>query len=279
MRYEQLERELYHAGHGARMDSRKLANNTYAERRDGGALAVRLHATDVVTLRPDGTVTLDTGGWFTPTTKDRMHTYAPSARVFSERGTWYVRLGADGAPWDEGETYPYADGFTYHADTLELSESTSELVDDVQARNAEDRATLRDIREYVRGFTSPETLERVGAAILSGELMGDCWYCLMRDDEGRTLGDLGDSEHLRSHMDESYYVPSLMVNAYREHPWGDWRVVLGMDVRDWSQGRASRRSTARRILSDYLKRRLLVGAHSKRAPGGRTPVNYYGQGR
>lgn len=55
---------------------RRLANNTYAVRR-GSTIAVMLHDTAIVTYQPDGTVTLDSGGWYTDTTFRRINEYTP----------------------------------------------------------------------------------------------------------------------------------------------------------------------------------------------------------
>jgi hypothetical protein len=57
---------------------RKLANNTYLEERFdpnwiAPLYAVRLHSTDVVTFRPNDTIELNTGGWRTVTTKERIN--------------------------------------------------------------------------------------------------------------------------------------------------------------------------------------------------------------
>ena len=70
-------------------ESRKLANNTHLHRRSWGAgIAVKLHSTDVVTFLPDGSIELSTGGWSTPTTRDRMDAALPTPwHVASERGT------------------------------------------------------------------------------------------------------------------------------------------------------------------------------------------------
>jgi hypothetical protein len=82
----------------ARNGRRKLGNNTYLEERrfpgvhDASCIpsyAVRLHDTDVVTLHPDGSQTLNSGGWRTVTTKDRINAYS-IAGVWSERGEWKV---------------------------------------------------------------------------------------------------------------------------------------------------------------------------------------------
>ncbi|KKL46278.1 hypothetical protein LCGC14_2347120, partial [marine sediment metagenome] len=91
--------------------SRKLANNTWAERRPPprGAdefpdeIAIRLHNTDVLTFYADGRVRYDSGGWKTVTTKDRMNTYGLWP-VYPERGRWYIRV--------KGHEYVYADGMT-----------------------------------------------------------------------------------------------------------------------------------------------------------------------
>lgn len=56
---------------------RKIANNTYARIRPDGSVAVRLHETDVVVIHPDNTATLNTGGWYTYTTRDRISQYSP----------------------------------------------------------------------------------------------------------------------------------------------------------------------------------------------------------
>jgi hypothetical protein len=77
-------------GYGKR---RLLQNNTYLVQR-GEDYAVRLHNTDVVTIHADGTYTLNTGGWETVTTKDRINGYGP-ARVYSHRGVWAVWHSSD----------------------------------------------------------------------------------------------------------------------------------------------------------------------------------------
>lgn len=63
--------------------SRKVQNNTHLQRRDGGAIALRLHATDVLTWYPDGRVEVRTGGYHTATTKDRINSYLSGYSVYS----------------------------------------------------------------------------------------------------------------------------------------------------------------------------------------------------
>ena len=73
----------------ARTGSRKLENNTYLVQKDETTIAVRLHRTDVVLIHSDGTFTLNSDGWQTAVTKDRINNYSP-ARVHQKAGVWYV---------------------------------------------------------------------------------------------------------------------------------------------------------------------------------------------
>lgn len=96
----------------ARNGRKKLANNTYLVRlaprdvpgrwdTDAPHYAVRLHQTDVVTMHPDGTYTLDSGGWKTTTTKDRINRYAPHS-LYAEKQEWWYRAN--------GIRYRFQDG-------------------------------------------------------------------------------------------------------------------------------------------------------------------------
>jgi hypothetical protein len=88
---------------GAR-DSRKIDNHTYLQRR-GDDIAVKLHDTDVVTFKKDGSVVLDSGGWLTPTTKDRINDNLGDYGYISQKNRqWTVHVA--------GKEYPYKDGMT-----------------------------------------------------------------------------------------------------------------------------------------------------------------------
>jgi hypothetical protein len=78
---------------GKRM-SRRVCHNTWVEKDSiNGALYLRLYNTRVVTWYTDGTglIELNTGGWKTPTTKDRINRAAP-IRIFSKRGKLFFIL-------------------------------------------------------------------------------------------------------------------------------------------------------------------------------------------
>jgi len=80
---------------------RKVGNNTYAEILNDNTVGIKLHNTYVVKIRNDGTYTLNSGGWQTSTTKDRINQYSP-VRVYQRKFEWFVKIN--------GKEYPFIDG-------------------------------------------------------------------------------------------------------------------------------------------------------------------------
>jgi hypothetical protein len=174
---------------------RKLENNTYLEVRDANTIAVKLHATDVVTYRSDGSVTLNSGGWRTVTTKDRLNKYSP-VRIWTERGVWYV--SAHGG-WDKLQTYQ--DGMSYREKEGTLSGTGKTPLN----LNKEKKRISAYAKRYV------EALAQGRVPAPSG---GDCWHCCMKDEQGRTWGESSqDKTHIEQHIAENYFVPSLAYQA------------------------------------------------------------------
>lgn len=82
--------------------SRKVGNNTYAHISTDGSVCIILHGTCVVRIHPDNSATLNTGGWYTSTTKDRINKYSP-VRVYQCKGEWYLN-NDDNTPYEDGMT-------------------------------------------------------------------------------------------------------------------------------------------------------------------------------
>lgn len=85
---------------------RKVGNNTYAEILHDNSVGIMLHSTYVVKIHPDNTYTLQTGGWQTVTTKDRINQYSP-VRVYQRKYEWFVKLN--------GKEYPFMEGMVVGA--------------------------------------------------------------------------------------------------------------------------------------------------------------------
>ena len=80
---------------------RKVGNNTYAEILHDNSVGIMLHSTYVVKIHEDNTYTLQTGGWQTVTTKDRINQYSP-VRVYQRKYEWFVKINDKEYPFMEG---------------------------------------------------------------------------------------------------------------------------------------------------------------------------------
>ncbi len=87
---------------------RTIGYNTYLERDrwESGTIHVRLHATNIVTFyKHTDSVRVNTGGWETVTTRERMNRYLPEGfRVFNEKRVMYMGLPS-------GTREPFQDGY------------------------------------------------------------------------------------------------------------------------------------------------------------------------
>jgi hypothetical protein len=184
---------------GRNRDSKKLNNNTDAIRHEG-IIAIKLHDTDIVTFYPDGDIKLNSGGWRTPTTKDRIQTYSPY-RISQERGVW--RIGG----------VVFADNMTFH-----LSGAVTGAGKD---NSKADKKFKARVKKFAELCASEIPLEMPSN--------GDCWYCYMvvsdcedKSKIGLPLGEANhDKEHLESHISEGYVVPSLVLRALKLAGCGD----------------------------------------------------------
>lgn len=189
-----------------------------------------MHATDVVTYRPDGSAELNSGGWRTVTTKERINTFSP-ARVYSDKGRWYVAIGAG---WDRAERVPFEDGMHINADGLPM-DPKPEPADLGKLARALDKA----VSAYIKTFT---------ATVAAGELAepsgGDCWGCAFsltqESAAAHPMEPHGRQEpmgtgHYLDHIGlgaegeaEVYIVPSLLWNAIRARKYNSPEVIASM---------------------------------------------------
>lgn len=184
---------------------RIVKRNTFRYFRSDGAEVIRLHMTDIVVKHPNGRVVLNSGGWRTMTTKDRINTYAAPYMVYSKAGVWWVAERGGGWMIDQGaRTVPFYDGMTLPDAFKSSAKGDAEL-----KRQAKLKVQIAAYAKIVR--TLP-TLPLPDA--------GDCWLCSMRSAEGVSMG-AGDTDHLKSHLAERYVHGSLLVNAMRDAGWTD----------------------------------------------------------
>jgi len=205
--WEDYDRQLHvnRDRNARKLDRRKVGNNTYLERR-GEAIAVKLHATDVVLIERDDSATLHDGGWQTVTTKERMSTYGP-LQVGSDRGVWYLYR------WDAQTSQlvtvgRYFDGVIISADNVILNpEDGPTLADDERVKD-----TRKAIRAYAKRCASeiPEPSP------------GDCFIC--QTDSG--------TDCLASHVAEGYVHGSLILRALKAKGFRDPYLIMHMGLSD-----------------------------------------------
>lgn len=177
--------------------------------------------TDVITFVKDGII-LNSGGWRTPTTKDRINSFC-NARIYQKNHIWYMRDGSK-----------FFDGIKINSEGYPIGEIKTVDLEKV-------RREKKQIAKFVALITKDN---------LPTPNNGDCWYCLMKTNEGKTLGDsFNDSSHLVEHLKEGYLHGSLLVNAMREKGYQDHQIGLhySMKLAD----------TFKRAVRQYLTKRLV----------------------
>lgn len=87
-------------------ESKRIGHNTDLVRLPDGGIGIRLHWTVVVTYERDGSIRLNSGGFETTTTKQRINACLPAGfRVFAKSYKWYVQIGG----FENGETIDFRD--------------------------------------------------------------------------------------------------------------------------------------------------------------------------
>ena len=93
------------------LESRLLKSSTIAYRtKSDDNIRIRFHETDILKFDGDGNVTLDSGGYRTPTTKARLNELQSAVHIYQEDFTWYVRF-------KNGSTIEFYDGMVIDLDT------------------------------------------------------------------------------------------------------------------------------------------------------------------
>lgn len=190
--------------------SKFVARNTVEFTTVEGEKVVRLHATNVVTVKANGRVILNTGGWHTPTTRNRINTFAPAGfQIYTRDGLSYVTTPAG--------TFPHVDGAEYHSTGRPVRPTRH------KAQVSQVKADKKLIAAYVAEIKAHGVPEPYA---------GDPF--IPPNDKG-----LYDAYYVREWLKERYVFGSLAVNAllYAGHPRKNlgflWRMndLMAMRVR------------------------------------------------
>ena len=213
------------------LKSKFVANNTLEIQYQDETTAIRLHDTDIITFDKNK-VTLNSGGWRTKTTKDRISDFS-DFNVYQEKGFWYIYKRNADYNLNNGSILFY-DGITFNKSGKLLSKNISP-----------DMKGIAKIKKEIKNFVN--LLSQDNLPIPDS---GDCWMCLMKTETGKTLGDdISGNDHLNSHIKEKYIPGSLLRNAMSEAGYSDESIRLhySMKLDD----------TFKRSLRRYLQKRLI----------------------
>lgn len=166
--YREAEAKLIHARTGREMERRKIQNNTYLVRLDEDTIGLLLHRTYIATYHRDSSVVLDSGGWRTYTTKDRLNGWVRGWTLFSgrhhrraETSWWMVPRGR--SAWAQPEGWvPFFDDIHVHQDTGAVLSPDEELVREMESRDPGPTKSDK-VKEYLTMLTDPEQMAKIAA--------------------------------------------------------------------------------------------------------------------
>jgi hypothetical protein len=201
--------------------------------------------TVILEFFPDGTTAYRAGSWRTTTTRERLNHFGrPGIYIRQAKGVWWISDGS--------KTVPFVDDLRVGPRGKLRARANAEK--NRAACRRQQRLRAR-IRAYARTF-----IARLYAGQIPAPSEGDCWFCLMSTADGKTLGDSSHShDHLRSHLAEKYYVPSLLYRALTEHAAPLHRSLVGQFWAGSPPAAALAeplRHDLERCLARYLLRRL-----------------------
>ena len=192
-------------------ESKIVANNTVAYTRPDGTKVIRLHHTDILEFPKKGGVVFNSGGWKTVTTKERMNEFQSETFIHQAKGLWYLSFPADKTPYND----PFFDGITV---------KDGKVVNPRKLAHKKEEYLLKQIQAYCKKLKELKELPAPNG--------GDCWDCSFHTDDGRTMGELSGSDHLKSHLKEKYIHGSLIWNALKHKGYRFPEVIFNMSDRD-----------------------------------------------
>lgn len=205
-----------------RLCLKRTRAQVWAERNED-LIKIRLHETYIVIYYPDDVIELDSGGWRTQLTKNRMNDLLPRPwRIASKNGVWYV--GRNG--WNVTEAAVFDDGILLYPDGETVGEGNEKEI----------RVLRKRVSQYAKKFA---------AAFMAGDVPepsgGDCWMCCGMSP--------GNTDHLHSHMEENYFVPRLLYEAIEDIGIGS--LYKGMIGNMWRDG-----ETGLPVYNEYLQQEI-----------------------
>lgn len=202
------------------ISSKLIDRNTLKIEYANGTSAIRLHKTDIITFNKDRVI-LNSGGWRTVTTKDRINKFSP-VKIYQQHGIWYLQTGE-----------MFFDGITVRNGKPTKTKKVN-------------LAKIERMKKQINKFVSQITKDN-----LPVPSSGDCWLCSFHTEDGKTWGEVrnGNADHLAQHLKENYLHGSLLVNAMHSVGYRDEQIGVHYALKF--------ADTFRRATRKYLQKNLL----------------------
>lgn len=195
-------------------EAKIINNNTVEYTRLNSVRVIRLHHTDIMEFPKLGGVILNSGGWKTVTTKERINEYNGECTLIQDKSIWYISTSNN--PYQDKDSWiPFFDG---------IKIKDRKVVNPKKSTHRKEQVLLKRIQKYCKELKELPELPQPSN--------GDCWYCSLKDTDGKTFGDMGDNDHLISHLNEKYIHGSLIVNALEFAGYNNPAFMFRMDDRD-----------------------------------------------
>ena len=232
-------------------EKKRIANNTVYYKDPFGNEYIRLHTTDVaikINKTDPPIVRFNSGGYKTKVTKDRINMSIVRFldlphKVVSHQGVWRI-VG-------KGDDILFFDGIK-----LQKTNGTVEVVNANDGPNEEEiRKLVQDTKKYANSFIDK---------FMNGEIPApsgsDCFFC--------TMFPTSSADHIKSHIYESYYVPTLLYNAVfnnrfsqaseitKQYVLSKWGIRDKKEAENMTMYEDIVKDQLKKTLSKYLKNKL-----------------------
>ncbi len=235
----QTKKEILNGIEDQIINSKKIGNNTYQINYKNGNKSIRLHLTDVITFYPNGNISFNSGGWFTPTTKNRINDFNNNGyNITQKKHIWYI------SRYNNIDQFVFYDGITFNKNGI------------LKGKNLKPNIKKNDaLKSKIKKFVFKlDSLDK-----LPFPSNGDCFYCQFKDKENKPVGDIfKDQDHLKQHIKENYIHGSLLVNSLLDAGYRTEQIGFFYSLANSDNINMRSRDSFKRSLYKYLVKRLIL---------------------
>lgn len=197
--------------------ARKVANNTLEYDLEDGSRAIQHQDTVIVIKQTDGTIILNSGGWRTYTTKERINRYLPAGvHLYQENHEWILEVRKNSSP----------ERIALFIDDIRIRpDKTFVFPDGTKNELAKRKATKKLIKNYTKKLR-----EHIKENGVPRRDTGDCWDCMFQIQAPETWKP--STTHLQSHLEEEYIHGSLIWLALEWRSYKDPNFIIHVNPGD-----------------------------------------------